>query len=444
VNLDCQRWARLADLEAAGEPTPSDGRTFQRGHEAICAECAREAAMWRALRVAEVQAPIDDAEVDGILALATAARSRRASLARRWSGAFLVGAAACAAAAVAVVWFGGRFPGARLAEKDGPGQRQAPVVARQAAPLTSTRGAPEQAPRGAPEQAPRGAPEQAAETSLTSQCSEMVPGALVCLGGGAILGRRVLSGPARELEVTRGRVVVSLSPQPAGTSFSLATTSGRVVAVGTIFSVDVSTDGSTVARVVEGKVLAYAGAENSAQPIHFGQALRLGERQPRALSALEREADLALLAPSGVNDRGASPESSPSKSPSPSSDSTGSRETLEYARSLRASGDLRRAVEVYRKIHAESPRSASGRTALVSLGELLLSLHDAQAALNAFDSYLAGGGALAQEAMFGRARALRALNRPAEERAAISRFLAAYPEAPQGRVLRSRLSAIQK
>jgi hypothetical protein len=78
------------------------------------------------------------------------------------------------------------------------------------------------------------------------------------------------------------------------------------------------------------------------------------------------------------------------------------------------------------------------------LGELLLTLHDSQGALNAFDSYLAGGGALAQEARFGRARALRALNRPAEERRAIEHFLTAYPEAPQSRVLRARLAAIQK
>jgi tetratricopeptide (TPR) repeat protein len=117
---------------------------------------------------------------------------------------------------------------------------------------------------------------------------------------------------------------------------------------------------------------------------------------------------------------------------------------LEYARSLRASGDFRRAADVYRKIHAANPQSPSGRAALVSLGELLLSLGDAQGALTAFDTYLAGAGALAQEASYGRVRALRALRRPAEEQRAIERFLAAYPDAPQGRVLRSRLAAIQK
>jgi hypothetical protein len=64
--------------------------------------------------------------------------------------------------------------------------------------------------------------------------------------------------------------------------------------------------------------------------------------------------------------------------------------------------------------------------------------------LSAFDSYLARGGALTQEALFGRARALRTLNRPAEERAAIDRFLAAYPTAPQSRVLRARLASMKQ
>jgi hypothetical protein len=79
----------------------------------------------------------------------------------------------------------------------------------------------------------------------------------------------------------------------------------------------------------------------------------------------------------------------------------------------------------------------------VSLGELSLSsLNDPLAALAAFDSYLARGGALSQEAAFGRIRALRALRRTPEERTAIERFVARYPNVPQSRVLRERLNAL--
>lgn len=427
LSLDCRRWAKLADLEAAGESVPSEGRDFMRAHEATCTECAREAVVWRGMRAGEDNAAPHDAEVESILALAAAARQRRASAARRWSEALVVGVALSAAAA-AILWFGGRLTTERPSERDRQAQRTAPVTSLPGRTPT---------PGGA-------GLARAIESSTEPHCSEIVPGATVCLEPGSALGRRALSGPQRELEVVRGRVVVSLAPQPPGTSFSLTTTSGKVTAVGTIFSVDVSADGSTVARVVEGKVISLAGTESTAQPIHAGQALRLGEQQPRALSAPEREADLALLSLSGPIQRSVSPDSSVAKPGGSGGGGAAPADMLEYARSLRARGDLARAAEVYRKIHAASPASASGRAALVSLGELLLTLHDPRGALNAFDSYLAGGGALAQEAMFGRARALRALNRPSEERLAIERFLAAYPEAPQRRVLRARLSAIQK
>jgi ferric-dicitrate binding protein FerR (iron transport regulator) len=424
LNLDCRRWAKLADLEALGEAVPSDGPAFQRAHEAACATCAREAALWRSMRAGEDNAAPNDAEVESLLALVAGAQQRRASTARRSSGAWGIGVAVCAAAA-AILWFGGALTKERQSEGDQQAQRPAPGTSLQSRAPTRS---------GA-------ASERSIDSGREARCSELIPGATVCLERGGVLGRRALSGSQRELEVVRGRVVVSLAPQPPGTSFSLTTTSGKVTAVGTIFSVDVSADGSTVARVVEGKVLALAGSESTALPIHAGQALRLGERQPRELSALEREADMALLSLSGTVQRSASPDSSQAKPAGSGRDPT---ETLEYARALRARGDLARAAEVYRKIHAASPASPSGRAALVSLGGLLLTLRDPRGALNAFDSYLAGGGPLAQEAMFGRVRALRALNRPAEERLAIERFLAAYPEAPQRHVLRARLSAIQR
>jgi tetratricopeptide (TPR) repeat protein len=118
---------------------------------------------------------------------------------------------------------------------------------------------------------------------------------------------------------------------------------------------------------------------------------------------------------------------------------------LSQALELRGRGQFRRAAEVYRQIHQASPRSAAGGTALVSLGELSLSsLNDPRAALAAFDSYLTTGGALSQEAAFGRIRALRALGRTAEERTAIERFVAQYPKVPQSSVLRDRLHTLER
>jgi hypothetical protein len=429
MNPQCQRWVELADLEALGEALPSEAVAFRRAHEATCADCAREAALWRATVVQPHDEALDEVEVENIVALAAAARVRHVAAARRWKGAFFaIGAAACAAAAT-LAWFSGRSTQQSVTQGGAQALRTAPgasALSNQAHTQTGVVAA------------------ESAESSAEPHCLDVVAGATVCLGRGAALGRRALTGSERELEVTRGHVVVSLAPQPAGTSFSLSTSSGKVTAVGTIFSVEVRADGSTVARVVEGKVMTRAASEGTAQPLQAGRALRLGEQQPRLLAAGEREADLALLSLSEADQPGVAGPSSSAREARPGADHAAPRDMLDHARSLRASGNFRGAVEVYRKIHAANPASPSGRAALVSLGELLLTLHDARGALNAFDTYLAGGGALAQEAGFGRARALRALNRPAEERRAIERFLAAHPEAPQSRVLRARLAAMPK
>jgi hypothetical protein len=69
---------------------------------------------------------------------------------------------------------------------------------------------------------------------------------------------------------------------------------------------------------------------------------------------------------------------------------------------------------------------------------MLLGLQDPEAALGAFEQYLASGGALLQEASFGRIRALRALSRSFDERQAIADFLRRFPAGPLADSLRAR------
>jgi hypothetical protein len=428
MSLDCQRWIELSDREAAGEALPTEEHAFQRVHAASCAECAREAAIWRALKAPAAELAPDSEEVERILRLATAERARPGVIAlpRRWKSVAVAGAALACAAALVLWWNGERARG------DSQGLAQGAVI-------------PSAAPLPRMPAANRASPAGPSDGDAPAHCAEVIPGATVCFARGAVIASRALEGPDRTLEVARGRAVVSLLPQPPGTSFSLTTAGGKVTAVGTIFSVEVGADGGTIARVIEGHVSARAGEADAAHSVVAGQAFRLGEQQPTLLSDQERDVDLALLSLSGSSAQDPStPSSGPKVGDLGGAPAAPPPDMLGYARSLRASGDFRRAAEVYRKIHAANPQSPSGRAALVSLGELRLSLNDAKGALSAFDSYLARGGALAQEALFGRARALRTLNRPADERAAIDRFLAAYPDAPQSRVLRSRLAAMKK
>jgi hypothetical protein len=110
------------------------------------------------------------------------------------------------------------------------------------------------------------------------------------------------------------------------------------------------------------------------------------------------------------------------------------------ARSLRSAGRYAEAATAYQSLLSVHPRSAEARAALVSLGELQLSqLGNPVAALRSFDAYLARGGSLAQEARYGRIRALRRLGRSAGARAATEAFLRDYPGSAQAKALRERL-----
>jgi hypothetical protein len=431
MSSECERWIELADREAVGESLSEAARAFQLAHVAVCAECAKETALWHAMRSAPSDGPPSAGEVDEVLRGVAELGQRRQFAARRRRTLLVAAALPVACAAAVALWW-----------RSAPGP--AALVEANARSVAAASGRPVLAPgSGLDHSAPQPAAPTAA-LSPTASCSQPIAGVTVCLGPGTEVTRRALDGADRLLEIQRGRAVVSLVPQPAGTTFSIGTSAGKVTAVGTIFSVEIGSDAVAVARVIRGHVLVRA-TDDVARPLNAGETLRIGSPTPTPLAAEDRARDLALLSLS-AEDEHVDPETPVPLAPSAAGGAKPEpQRLLERARALRARGNFAEAAEVYRKVHAAGPQSASGLAALVSLGELLLSpLNDPQGALTAFDAYLARGGALAQEAAFGRARALRALKRPAEERQAIERYLATYPDAPQGRVLRYRLAALGK
>jgi len=414
MSPDCQRWMQLSDKAAVADPLNDAEREFLLSHPASCQNCTREADTWRALLVPHAGEPPSEQRVAELLS--GAARQRVASQRGRW----VVGAGGALAAAAAVAFLLSRQP------TDVAKPSPVAVAVQKAEP----------AEVGSAERGPT--------------CSDVVAGVTVCSAPETHIVRRDLERPERQLLLGSGRVVVSLTHQPAGSSFSIATDGGRVTAIGTVFSVERTDEGTTIARVLEGKVAVRLTAGGEPRPLAAGQSLRLGDTEPNPLAASERERDLLLLpeARRAELERSKADTAPPKESARvvPSAASAVPAPSLELAQSLRARGDFRGAADVYRKISANSkPSSAAGGTALVSLGELLLSsLGDPGGALSAFDQYLVRGGSLAQEAAFGRARALRALNRTTEERQAIERFVATYPDAPQSRALRKRLAVISQ
>lgn len=117
---------------------------------------------------------------------------------------------------------------------------------------------------------------------------------------------------------------------------------------------------------------------------------------------------------------------------------------LREANRLRASSRWEDATVKYHAIIERSPRAPEVYPALVGLGDVELVRGRADAALAAFDRAIAFApqGMLAEEARWGRARSLRVLGRPDEERSTLRELTALYPDTPLGQLATQRLEQL--
>ncbi|OJY16022.1 MAG: hypothetical protein BGO98_25590 [Myxococcales bacterium 68-20] len=117
---------------------------------------------------------------------------------------------------------------------------------------------------------------------------------------------------------------------------------------------------------------------------------------------------------------------------------------LREANLLRARGQWAEAATTYRKVIDLGPDSAEAYPADVALGNLELQQNRPLPALARYEHALAKhpSGALSEEARWGKARALRAAGRTAEERAALEDFRKHHPDSPLASVAAQRLAEI--
>lgn len=117
---------------------------------------------------------------------------------------------------------------------------------------------------------------------------------------------------------------------------------------------------------------------------------------------------------------------------------------LREANRLRAAGNWDEAAKTYQKVLDLGPGSPEAYPAEVALGNLDLQRGHAASALARYEHALASqpGGALAEEARWGKARALRAAGRTTEERAALEEFRLRHPDSPLVPVASRRLAEI--
>jgi TolA-binding protein len=115
------------------------------------------------------------------------------------------------------------------------------------------------------------------------------------------------------------------------------------------------------------------------------------------------------------------------------------------ANAARRSGDVERALPLYRRLLTEFGASREARTAEVTMARLLLDTQgNATEALGLFQRYQREqpDGTLAEEAVLGEAEALKALGRRADEAAAWSRLVERFPTTVHRARAEARLAEI--
>jgi TolA-binding protein len=114
------------------------------------------------------------------------------------------------------------------------------------------------------------------------------------------------------------------------------------------------------------------------------------------------------------------------------------------ANRARRAGDTERAVHLYKKLQRAHPDSSEAKVSYTIMGQLLMHEKEPEAALKQFDGYLGGKdtGSLSEEALIGRARALRQMGKRDQERATLQQLLRAFPRSIHVAYARQRLAEL--
>jgi tetratricopeptide (TPR) repeat protein len=289
--LDCERWASLFDRRSVGDTLAEDEILFSRQHETSCAECRRELGVWESfggvVANAPAVAPIDSLALTELLRKKLAAETAEApkvvaiTSARRPLGrrAAYAGALIALAASIALVVRSRRDQSAAM------------QVAEVHVTLISADGAVDQKATEAGAAVREGVALRAAGGPL---CLSIEPSVRACLADGSEATLADATLAHRRFDLKKGRISVSLDPQPRGTTFTVSTEAGTVTAVGTLFSVEVPQDGTpTIARVVHG-VVDVRPRRGGSQSLRAHEAMALDATGPRELVVDEEQRDVAL------------------------------------------------------------------------------------------------------------------------------------------------------
>jgi TolA-binding protein len=176
-----------------------------------------------------------------------------------------------------------------------------------------------------------------------------------------------------------------------------------------------------------------------------------GQPALASLPVAKESNQAALAAASGANQGVASFElpasTAESKAPAARAPSTttqsGAATLFADANRARRDGNLERAIGLYRELQGRYPSSGESELSRALLAQLLLQRGNAEAALAAFDRYLAADSpVLSAEAVVGRARCLEQLGRREQAVAAWKLVQSRFPDSVHARLAAKRLAAL--
>ena len=208
-----------------------------------------------------------------------------------------------------------------------------------------------------------------------------------------------------------------------------------------VFAGQSATSQSGAGRSVEGPPTLAATAPHQERPT------------PVATTAVEsRSVDVASLpslppVPPPLAERATGSSSPLPASPRTNADEEEAEDLLRTANRLRADKQWSEATRTYEKVLERYGRSGQAYPAMVSAASLRLNrLSDPAGALRLYERALAARptGALAEEALFGQARAYRDLGRTDDERSALRRFISNYPSSWRADDARQRLQELER
>ncbi len=114
----------------------------------------------------------------------------------------------------------------------------------------------------------------------------------------------------------------------------------------------------------------------------------------------------------------------------PATPALSAAELLAEARRRKGAGDMAGAESTYAELLRAYPQSAEAHASQISVGQLRLRSGKARAALANFEAYIARGGALLEEAHWGRIQALHRLGKASQRDTAVEALQAGFPGSP--------------